>query len=417
MATLRPRPTKGKPTPPPHYYEGFLEKKNPWDQDFKKYWAGLWGSTLYFYNTSRENQYIEKIDLTDLVSLADDNCPGTAASRSTDHPGLTLKMKNQEVKLRMESLEHLEMWKGFILTMVELKVPSSLALLPGHFYRLSEALEMEKERRSKLGVTVEREEKLPSCFFGVSRVEAVALLEQNESYGNMLLRPGRDGKSFSLTTRQNVDGTVSIKHYKINAVGGGYIIVMEKPNYCSSLMAVLDFFITKTNGVLVPLSTEMIYAMALDVMETDQESERNISVPGAPQPPSKGGLMEKKSDFSPNCRPSPLPPLPPIVPIPPPRGASAPLPVNVYEKEDPPQKTYMNEEGGAWGQAGGQEARRDVPLPLKPPKKPPKSGSLPHSKSAPKPGVQLATEEPPLSSEMTKELKLKLQERRARLGN
>ncbi|XP_063147032.1 signal-transducing adaptor protein 2 isoform X2 [Candoia aspera] len=429
MATPRSWAVKPKPALPPHYYEGFLEKKNPWDQDFKKYWAGLWGSTLYFYNTSRENQYIEKIDLNDFVSLAEDNCPGTVAPRSTDQPSLTLKMKNQEVKLRMENVEQQEMWKGFILTMVEMKVPSSLALLPGHLYRLSEALEAERERRSQLGVTVEREEKLPNCFFRVSRMEAVALLEQNETYGNMLLRPGRDGKSFSLTARQKVNGTVSIRHYKINTVGGEYIIVMEKPNYCSSLTAVLDFFVAKTNGILMPLSVEKNYALALEVMETDQENKRSILmsawVPDAPQPPSKCDLVGKKRVFSPGCQLSPPPPLPPIMPILPPRRALAPAPEHVYEEEDPPQKTYVNKEA-AWGQPEGQEVRPKgatpaVPVPPKPLKRPPKSGSLLDSKSTLKLGVHSTTGETPLSrsitDNLTQELKQKLEERMARIGN
>ncbi|XP_026544654.1 signal-transducing adaptor protein 2 [Notechis scutatus] len=210
MAAPGQRSAKAKSTLPPHYYEGFLEKKNPWDQNYKKYWAGLWGSMLYFYHTNRESQYIEKIDLTDLVSLAEDSCPRSMNPMSTEKPGLTLKMRNQEIKLRM-------------------KIPASVSLLPGHLYRLSETLKKEQERRSDLGVTLEREEKLPNCFFQVSRMEAVALLEQNENYGNMLLRPGQDGKSFSLTVRQKVPGAVSVKHYKINVVGGGYIIVMEKP--------------------------------------------------------------------------------------------------------------------------------------------------------------------------------------------
>ncbi|KAM3852463.1 signal-transducing adaptor protein 2 [Vipera latastei] len=413
---------------PPHYYEGFLEKKNLWDQDYKKYWAGLWGSTLYFYHTSRESQYIEKIDLTDLVSLAEDNCPRTVSPTATEKPGLTLKMRNQEVKLRMESLEQQEMWKGFILTMVEMKIPPSVSLLPGHLYRLSEALEKEKERRSNLCVNVEREEKLPNCFFRVSRMEAVDLLEQNENYGNMLLRPGQDGKSFSLTVRQKVNGAVSVRHYKINAVGGEYVIVMEKPNYCSSLLAVLDFFIAKTNGVLVPLTVEKSYAMALEVMEMDQEREQRFSgsslEPEEPQPPFKGDLVGTKSAASPHSWLCPPPPLPPIVPVPPPRRASAPQPVHVYEEEDPPQKTYMNEE--AWDRPGDQEVRWNGPpppvrVPPKLPRKPPKPGSLLEGKSAPRPGVLSTKQETPLfrsaTNEMTEELKRKLQERRAKMEN
>uniref|UniRef100_A0A8C6X1S9 Signal transducing adaptor family member 2 n=1 Tax=Naja naja TaxID=35670 RepID=A0A8C6X1S9_NAJNA len=427
MAAPSQRSVKAKSTLPPHYYEGFLEKKNPWDQDYKKYWAGLWGSTLYFYHTSRESQYIEKIDLTDLVSLAEDSCPRSVSPiMSTEKPGLTLKMRNQEVKLRMESLEQQEMWKGFILTMVEMKIPASMSLLPGHLYRLSETLEKEQERRSNLGVTLEREEKLPNCFFQVSRMEAVALLEQNENYGNMLLRPGQDGKGFSLTARQKVSGAVSVKHYKINAVGGEYVIVMEKPKYCSSLMAVLDFFITKTNGILVPLSVEKSYAMALEVVEADQERKQSISgspiEPEDPQPPGKGELVNPKSVVPLNSWPTPPLPLPPIVPMPPPRRASVPQPTHVYEEEDPPQLTYMNEEGAAWDQPGDQAARWEGPppparVPPKPPKKPPKPGSLLESNSFP--GPVPSTKEKTLwfRNKIDEELKRKIQERRVKMEN
>ncbi|XP_070600396.1 signal-transducing adaptor protein 2 [Erythrolamprus reginae] len=401
MAAPGQRSAKAKAVLPPHYYEGFLEKKNPWDQDYKKYWAGLWGTTLYFYHTNRESQYIEKIDLTDLVSLDEDGCPRSVSPKSTEKPGLTLKMQNQDVKLKMENLEQQEMWKGFILTMVEMKIPTSVSLLPGHRYRLSETLEKEKERRSNLGGTREREEKLPNCFFQVSRKEAVALLEQNENYGNMLLRPGQDGKSFSLTVRQKMPGAVSIKHYKINAVGGEYVIVMEKPNYCSSLMAVLDFFITKTKGILVPLSVEKSYATVLEVVETDQESEQRRSgsplEPEDPQPPIKGELVKQKSFVSLNPWPSPPPPLPPIVPIPPPRQASISRPEHIYEEEDPPQNTYVNKEGAVWHQLQDQEARwKGPPPPVRMPPKPPRK---------------------PPNPEMTEELKRKLQERRAKMDN
>ncbi|XP_013930343.1 PREDICTED: signal-transducing adaptor protein 2-like [Thamnophis sirtalis] len=303
-----------------------------------------------------------------------------------------------------------------------------MSLLPGHLYRLSETLEKEKERRSDLSVSLKREEKLPNCFFQVSRTEAVALLEQNENYGNMLLRPGQDGKSFSLTVRQKAPGAVSVKHYKINAVGGEYVIVMEKPNYCSSLMAVLDFFITKTRGLLVPLSVEKSYAMVLDVVETNPEGEQGMSgsplEPEDPQTsPGKGKLVKQKSIESLNSWPSPPPPLPPIVPIPPPCRASPPQPVHIYEEEDPPQTTYVNE-GVAWDQPGDQEAWWKGPpppvrVPPKPPKKPPKPGSSLEDKSSPRRDIPSTKEKTLLvkniTTAMTEELKLKLQERRAKM--
>lgn len=45
-----------------------------------------------------------------------------------------------------------------------------------------------------------------SCFRPVSRTEAEVLLERHPDCGNMLLRPGRDGTSLAVTTRQDLNG-------------------------------------------------------------------------------------------------------------------------------------------------------------------------------------------------------------------
>lgn len=45
-----------------------------------------------------------------------------------------------------------------------------------------------------------------SCYEAVSRTEAEILLERHPDKGNLLLRPGRDGSSFAITTRQNLNG-------------------------------------------------------------------------------------------------------------------------------------------------------------------------------------------------------------------
>lgn len=45
-----------------------------------------------------------------------------------------------------------------------------------------------------------------SCFEKVSRSEAEVLLERYPDRGNLLLRPGRDGTSFAVTTRQDLNG-------------------------------------------------------------------------------------------------------------------------------------------------------------------------------------------------------------------
>ncbi|XP_061457177.1 signal-transducing adaptor protein 2 isoform X2 [Rhineura floridana] len=337
---------KPKAAPPPHYFEGFLEKKSPQQKDYKKYWAGLRGLHLYFYNTNKDIQYVEKIDLADFVSLADDNSPRSAATLSMDRAKLNLKLRSQEVKLKMESLESREMWKGFILTMVEMKVPSRLNLLPGHIYMLSEALEKEKERQSRVDQPDLKDEKeLPDCFFRVSRTEAEVLLEKNENCGNMLLRPGGDGNRVSVTTRQKVNGTVSIKHYKVNLVGGEYIIDVEEQYHCSSLSGVVDFFVSRSKRILVPLSLDESYAMTLEIMETDKESGESALV--APRKPNiplrlpKAGMPGEEQVFlPPRCRPPPLP----VFPVQPTLKARTALPENVYEEDDAPDETYVNDE-------------------------------------------------------------------------
>lgn len=52
-----------------------------------------------------------------------------------------------------------------------------------------------------------------SCFRPVSRTEAEVLLERHPDCGNMLLRPGRDGTSLAVTTRQDLNGyDLGLKH-------------------------------------------------------------------------------------------------------------------------------------------------------------------------------------------------------------
>ncbi|XP_042334799.1 procathepsin L-like [Sceloporus undulatus] len=60
MATPRRWAKKPKATSPPHYYEGFVEKKSSWEKDYKTYWAGLYGLTLYFYNTNEMSSVEEE---------------------------------------------------------------------------------------------------------------------------------------------------------------------------------------------------------------------------------------------------------------------------------------------------------------------------------------------------------------------
>ncbi|EDL83674.1 signal-transducing adaptor protein-2, isoform CRA_a [Rattus norvegicus] len=144
-ALCPPRGPKLKGAPPSHYYENFLEKKGPCDQDYRKFWAGLQGLAICFYNSNRDLQPLEKLDLRLFSKLKDEALLGSSHD-TTYH--FSLVLRDQEVKFKVESLESCEMWKGFILTVVELRVPSNLTLLPGHMYMMAEVLAKEEVRRA-----------------------------------------------------------------------------------------------------------------------------------------------------------------------------------------------------------------------------------------------------------------------------
>lgn len=303
MATAGPPPRAPKPkgVQPEHYYESYLEKKGPRDQDFKKLWAGLQGVTLYFYNSNRDVQPVEKLDLGMFVKLKDE--PVHAISRELGIH-FSLILRNQEVKFKVESLESREMWKGFILTVVELQVPLNLTLLPGHLYMLAEALTREQARRALV---------TPQCFLKVSRLEAQLLLERYPDCGNLLLRPSGDGAGgVSVTTRQVHNGTPVIRHYKVNLQGSKYVIDVEEPFSCASLDAVVNYFVSNTNKALVPFLLDEDYEKVLGYVESNKENGESVWVapsgpvtPGPVLPPAGGPKQ------LPPVSAKPLPPLPP----------------------------------------------------------------------------------------------------------
>ncbi|XP_047633437.1 signal-transducing adaptor protein 2 isoform X9 [Phacochoerus africanus] len=370
-----PRVPKPKGALPSHYHESFLEKKGPRDQDYKKFWAGLQGLTLYFYNSNRDSQHVEKLDLGAFVKLTDEAPWGSSHDPGTH---FCLVLRNQEIKFKVESLESRERWKGFILTVVELRVPSNLTLLPGHLYMMAEALAKEEARRAL---------EMPSCFLKVSRLEAQLLLERYPECGNLLLRPSGDGTgALSVTTRQTLNGTPVVRHYKVKREGPKYVIDVEEPFSCTSIDAVVNYFVSHTNKALVPFLL-------------DEDYEKVIG-----PAPLKGG-------------PKQLPPMP--------VSSQDKLPPLLHQDEnyvipigDTPAANYMNE---------------DVPSPsrpvvLKPKKlakfqaKPPKPPSVPrpepkvlHSGLARKLAVSSAQAFFPTTglADVTAELEEKLQRRRA----
>nr|XP_055227276.1 signal-transducing adaptor protein 2 isoform X2 [Gorilla gorilla gorilla] len=356
-----PRVPKPKGVLPSHYYESFLEKKGPCDRDYKKFWAGLQGLTIYFYNSNRDFQ--------------------------------------------VETLECREMWKGFILTVVELRVPTDLTLLPGHLYMMSEVLTKEEARRAL---------ETPSCFLKVSRLEAQLLLERYPECGNLLLRPSGDGADgVSVTTRQMHNGTHVVRHYKVKREGPKYVIDVEQPFSCASLDAVVNYFVSRTKKALLPFLLDEDYEKVLGYVEADEENGENVWVaPSAPGPgpaPCTGGPKPLSPASVPVSSQDKLPPLPPL----PNQEENYVTPIG-----DGPAVDYENQD----------VASSSRPVILKPKKLPKPPAKLPKPPVGPKPEPKVfnggLARKLPVSSaqplfptaglaDMTAELQKKLEKRRA----
>ncbi|XP_005405855.1 PREDICTED: signal-transducing adaptor protein 2 isoform X2 [Chinchilla lanigera] len=373
-----PRAPKPKATQPSHYHESFLEKKGPCDQDYRKFWAGLQGLTIYFYNSNRDIQPLEKLDLRTFVKLTDE-----APRGSMWDPGIhfSLVLWNQDVKFKAESLESREMWKGFILTVVELCVPSNLTLLPGHLYMMAEILAKEEARRAQ---------EVPPCFLKVNRVDAQLLLERYPECGNLLLRPrGTGADGVSVTTRQVFKGKPIVRHYKVKREGSKYVIDVEDPFSCASLDAVVNYFVSHSKRALVPFLLDDDYEKVL-----------------APKPPADG--------------PEPLPPVsnqdkPPLPSLPPPPSQEENY---VTPIGDAPTADYENQD----------VISSSRPIVLKPKKLAKAPAKLPKPPIVPRPehkgNSSVVTRKPPGSAfqdlslktrlgDVTAELEEKLQRRRA----
>ncbi|XP_063123555.1 signal-transducing adaptor protein 2 isoform X6 [Rattus norvegicus] len=244
-ALCPPRGPKLKGAPPSHYYENFLEKKGPCDQDYRKFWAGLQGLAICFYNSNRDLQPLEKLDLRLFSKLKDEALLGSSHD-TTYH--FSLVLRDQEVKFKVESLESCEMWKGFILTVVELRVPSNLTLLPGHMYMMAEVLAKEEVRRAA-----------------------------------------------------EVPWSPVIKHYKVKREGSKYVIDVEDPFSCPSLEAVVNYFVTHTKRALVPFLLDEDYEKVLGFVDSDRENGENAWT----VPSSRGSGPALPANV-----PKPLPPVP-----------------------------------------------------------------------------------------------------------
>lgn len=278
---------------PACYFEGFLEKRSFKDKLSRKLWTSLCGNTLFMFNNNKDADYVEKQDLSNFISISDD----LSADRNLDSARLHLKLKDDDIYLTAPSLETRELWKGYILSVVQLTLPTNLNLLPGQIHILREVVQKETQRLRELA---ERPQppppptkivptfvpdhympilsEMPECYHMVSRTEAENLLEKNQEQGNLLLRPSRDNTSLAVTTRQELNGRSIFKHYRVTRCpDGGFDIAVDSPIRCNTLHDVITCLVAKTGGVLKPLLVEQMYERNITFVKNSKENgERTV---------------------------------------------------------------------------------------------------------------------------------------------
>ncbi|XP_049582849.1 signal-transducing adaptor protein 1 isoform X2 [Syngnathus scovelli] len=258
----------------PHlYHEGYLEKRSFKDKKSRKLWTCLCGNTLYFFNDRRDNDYIEKVELSGPITITDDN----TMDYKLDAARLNLQTKDSDIKFSAPTAEARELWKGLIQSVSELSVPSMLNLLPGQMVMLEEVVKKEKERvrnaqQCSPTKDLESAKEMPDCFHPVTRTEAEVLLERQASRGNMLLRPNRDSTGFAISTREEMNEPI-FKHFRVSRrQDEGFTIDVHDPVSCASLHEIVEYFSEATNGALIPLTREETYEQNISYVSVDHEN-------------------------------------------------------------------------------------------------------------------------------------------------
>lgn len=290
-----------------------MKKKGPGETVYKKFWSGLLGNALYFYNHHKDSQYVDAINLEGFVSLLDDD----SRCKIPTEAKLTLKLKDRTIHLKLDSVEYREMWKGFILTVTELKVPEGLSLLPGPRHMMLEVLQKEQRRRAELTIEYDeaKDEELLPCFYKVSRTEAEEMLKNHPEFGNLLLRPRQDGKGISVSTCQKLNGVSVIRHYSVKQNHGMYTIEVDQAVHCKTLFDVMNYFVEKTNKALVPFFMETDYEASLNFIPANEENGAGIvrntaggSLRGPGQHDTRGTTRPQFNSRNPPPLPSASPP-------------------------------------------------------------------------------------------------------------
>ncbi|XP_061833854.1 signal-transducing adaptor protein 1-like [Nerophis lumbriciformis] len=272
------RPVRTMSQMPYCYYEGYLEKRSFKDKKSRKLWTCLCGSTLFFFNDKRDTEYLERLDLSGLTEITDD----TSADCNLDAARLNLQIKDVHIGFSAPNAEARELWKGFIQSVSELSVSSSLNLLPGQILMLEEVVKKEKERQKNMPQrsptpNADPNVDMPDCFHPVSRTEAELLLERDASRGNLLLRPSSHGSAFAISTREELNGPI-YKHYHVSRnPDDSFTINLDRPVTCASLPDIVRYFMDTTDGALNSLSREETYEQKISFVGFDNENgERTV---------------------------------------------------------------------------------------------------------------------------------------------
>ncbi|GCB80505.1 hypothetical protein scyTo_0017200 [Scyliorhinus torazame] len=342
---------------------------SPEIEDFQRYWSELRGNSIFFYCDEKESTYTEKLDLQHFVSIRDDS----SKEKGSQAANFRLQLANEEVKLKVESAETREEWKGYISVVCQLELPSDLSLLPGQVLQLGDVVEQEKGRQSAAAVgpksqnyIVEKPDPdvyddvlptMPECFYDISRNEAEAMMERHPESGSLMLRPSTEKNNYSVTTLTTYDSKRVIKHYKVTCEESGFVICLDYPVKCNTLQQVVDHFIKETNGTLKPYLDSNMYADRIVLSKGQKKSVPmsrvapiQLSVPPVDYS-SSSGRMQKSSES------------PKKLPIKPERSSR--VPANIK-----PEPSYMNNEflskTNQFNMAGDRPPSRTPPKPGSP---------------------------------------------------
>ncbi|KAM8939311.1 signal-transducing adaptor protein 2 [Pelodytes ibericus] len=256
--------SRAKNPTPEHYYEEYMYKKDVNDKVYKKLWVGLLGNSLCFYSNHKDLRRVDCVCLKDFLSIKESTV-NMSANASSEYL-FSLYLTDREVQFKTESLESREMWRAYIITMAELSIPPSLTLLPGPLLALKEALEKEKQKQSQVDV-----DEMPSCFYNVSRMEAETLLKENPEFGNLLLRPGGNQQSISVTTCQQNQRNFVLKHYRVTEEQNRFVIQVEPRVACLSLVHVISHFVKSSHNLLIPFEKNSEYENRIGIIQVNDE--------------------------------------------------------------------------------------------------------------------------------------------------